>query len=199
MKNQDILIVGVGGQGVLLASEVLSYVALEAGYDVKKSEVHGMAQRGGVVSSHVRLGEKVHSPLIPEGKADVLLAFEQAEALRWIHFVKPEGVAVINEKRLVPPVSLLKGSPSYPLNPIDSVRKRVRRIVTLSADRIAGELGNPKVENTILLGTLSCFLDIPEKTWLEVIKKRVPKGTERVNLQAFRSGIEKGKACIPSL
>jgi indolepyruvate ferredoxin oxidoreductase beta subunit len=198
MKKQDILIVGVGGQGVLLASEVLSNAALEAGYDVKKSEVHGMAQRGGVVSSHVRLGEKVHSPLIPEGEADVLLAFEQAEALRWIHFVKPDGVAVINEKRLVPPVALLKGGPAYPVKPIDSVRKRVRRIVTLSADLIAGDLGNPKVENTILLGALSCFLDIPERNWLDVIEKRVPKGTENVNLQAFRLGIEKGKTCTPS-
>jgi indolepyruvate ferredoxin oxidoreductase beta subunit len=195
MKKWDILIVGVGGQGVLLASEVLSSVAMEAGYDVKKSEVHGMAQRGGVVSSHVRLGEKVFSPLIQEGKADVLLAFEQAEALRWIHFVKPDGgAAVVNQKRLVPPIALLKNKESaYPENPIEIVRKRIHRVVVIPAENIALAYKNPKVENIVLLGALSCFLDIPETVWTTVIKKRVPIGTGRVNLRAFQAGVDKGQ------
>jgi indolepyruvate ferredoxin oxidoreductase beta subunit len=194
MKSTDILIVGVGGQGVLLASEVLSSVAMEAGYDVKKSEVHGMAQRGGVVSSHVRLGDKVFSPLIPEGRADVLLAFEQSEALRWIHFVKPEGVAIVNLKRLVPPVALLRGKdPAYPEHPIEDARKRVSRLLVIPARDIAQELSNPRVENTVLLGALSCFLEIPERIWETAVKKGVPKGTEEINLKAFRTGVEKGK------
>jgi indolepyruvate ferredoxin oxidoreductase, beta subunit len=191
MNRYNILIVGVGGQGVLLASELLSGAALEAGYDVKKSEVHGMAQRGGSVSSHVRLGERIRSPLIPEGLADALLAFEQAEALRWIHFVKPEGVAVVNEKRLVPPIALLKGKgPGYPADPMEALRGRVRTVVSVPAERIAVALGNPKTENTVLLGALSRVLDIPETIWTEVIRTQVPKGTDIVNLEAFRKGAE---------
>jgi indolepyruvate ferredoxin oxidoreductase, beta subunit len=193
MKNRDILIVGVGGQGVLLASELLSTVAMEAGYDVKKSEVHGMAQRGGVVSSHVRLGKQVFSPLIPEGKADVLLAFEQSEALRWIHFLKPEGAAIINFKKLVPPIALLKGKgPVYPEDPIGDVRKRISRVFVVPAESIAVELENPRIENSVLLGALSCFLEIPAAVWESVIIRRVPKGTEDVNLRAFRSGVDRG-------
>jgi indolepyruvate ferredoxin oxidoreductase beta subunit len=194
MKGQDILIVGVGGQGVLLAGEVLSSVALEAGYDVKKSEVHGMAQRGGVVSSHVRLGNRVHSPLIPEGQADVLLAFEQSEALRWIHFVKPDGAAIVNRKTLIPPIALLKGKgTAYPENPIDSIRLRISRVLVVPAGDIAAGLGNPRIENAVLLGALSRFLDIPESVWEAALRDRVPRGTEDVNLRAFRSGVEMGE------
>jgi indolepyruvate ferredoxin oxidoreductase beta subunit len=194
VKKWDILIVGVGGQGVLLASELLSNVALQVGYDVKKSEVHGMAQRGGIVSSHVRIGEKIFSPLIPEGRADVLLAFEQAEALRWIHFLASDGTVIINQKKLVPPIALFKGKgTTYPDDPIESIRNRVHRIVLVPADQIARDLGNPRTENTILLGVLSCFLDLPEKTWTRLIESQVPKGTAPVNIKAFYSGIEKGK------
>jgi len=191
MTGRDVLIVGVGGQGVLLASEVLSGAALEAGFDVKKSEVHGMAQRGGVVSSHVRMGKKVYSPLIPEGCADVLLAFEQSEALRWIHFVKPEGAAVVNLKRLIPPIALLKGKgPAYPENPMDSIRTRVSCVLAVPAGDMAEDLGNPRVENAVLLGAVSRFLDLPRQVWEAVLKDRVPRGTEDVNLRAFHIGVE---------
>jgi len=194
MKGRDILIVGVGGQGVLLASEVLSSAALEAGLDVKKSEVHGMAQRGGVVSSHVRMGARVYSPLIPEGRADVLLAFEQSEALRWIHFVRPEGAAIVNRKILVPPIALLKGKgPAYPEHPVDSVRNRVATVLVVPAEDIARRLGNPRIENAVLLGALSCFLELPESVWESVLRERVPRGTEEINLRAFHSGIETEK------
>ena len=189
MNRYDILIVGVGGQGVLLASELLSAVALEAGYDVKKSEVHGMAQRGGSVSSHVRLGDHVYSPLIPGGSADVLLAFEQAEALRWVHAFKSGGVAIVNEKRLVPPIALLRRGPTYPVDPLAAIRNRAGRVLSVSAERIARNLGNPKVENTVLLGSLSRFLDIPEYVLKRAIQERAPAGTTDVNQKAFQAGI----------
>jgi indolepyruvate ferredoxin oxidoreductase, beta subunit len=189
MKKVDVLIVGVGGQGVLLASELLSDVALRAGYDVKKSEVHGMAQRGGSVSSHVRIAAGgVHSPLIPQGGADVFLAFEQAEALRWIHFLAPEGTVIVNARRLVPPVALLKKGPAYPENPIEAVRARVAKVVTVDAASVAAALGNPRVENAVLLGALSRTLDIPEDAWMEAIGNRVPPNTVEINRRAFRAG-----------
>jgi indolepyruvate ferredoxin oxidoreductase beta subunit len=183
----NILIVGVGGQGVLLASEVLSAVAMEAGYDAKKSEVHGMAQRGGVVSSHVRMGEKVYSPLIMQGHADVILAFEQAEALRWVHFLKKDGTIIINDYRLVPPIASMKGF-DYPDDPVGSVKKRVSHTKIIDAVSIAERLGNPRLVNTILLGMLSNSLDISVKVWEKVISERVPKGTEALNVEAFTAG-----------
>jgi len=189
MKDQNILIVGVGGQGVLLASEILCLAALNAGFDTKKSEVHGMAQRGGVVSSHVRIGEKIHSPLIKEGHADIMLAFEAAEALRWIYFVKPDGKAVINDYHLVPPIASMKGF-DYPENPIAKVKDKLADVQIVNAVKIAEELGNPRLLNTILIGVLSKSLNIPEKIWHDVIKSRVPKGTEDLNSQAFQKGRE---------
>jgi len=187
MKNKNILIVGVGGQGVLLASEILCLAALEAGLDTKKSEVHGMAQRGGVVTSHVRMGNKIHSPLIKEGEADIMLAFEAAEALRWIYFIHPAGKAVINDYHLVPPIASMKGF-EYPKNPIEKVKKRLDHIQVVSAVEMAKKLKNPKLVNTILIGVLSKSLEIDETIWKRVIKKRVPKGTEELNWQAFLQG-----------
>jgi indolepyruvate ferredoxin oxidoreductase, beta subunit len=194
MKGRDILIVGVGGQGVLLASEVLSEAALLSGLDVKKSEVHGMAQRGGVVSSHVRIGTRVYSPLIPEGCADVMLAFEQSEALRWVHFVKSAGAAIINRKTLVPPIALLKGKgPAYPGNPVESVRSRVATVLVVPAEDVGRRLGNSRIENAVLLGALSRYLELPLSCWESSLAGRVPKGTEGVNLDAFHAGMEIGK------
>jgi len=188
-KGSDVLIVGVGGQGVLLASEILSTVVMEAGYDAKKSEVHGMAQRGGVVSSHVRMGDKVYSPLIKDGNADVILAFEKAEAQRWVHFLKEEGTIIVNDYSLVPPIASMKGF-DYPENPIAVVKKRAKSVKVVDAVQIAQDLGNPRLVNTILLGVLSVSLDIPVDIWKKVIKKRVPKGTEELNLKAFTAGRE---------
>jgi indolepyruvate ferredoxin oxidoreductase beta subunit len=188
MKSMNVLIVGVGGQGVLLASELLSDAALRAGFDVKKSEVHGMAQRGGSVSSHVRIAAHVHSPLIPTGQADVLLAFEQAEALRWIHFLKTGGTAVVNRKRLVPPVALFRKGPGYPEDAVASVGRRAGRVIAIDAEAAALRLGNPRVGNTILLGALSGSLDIPESDWMRSIEGRVPAGTVEINREAFRTG-----------
>ena len=186
-ETQNVLIVGVGGQGILMASGLLAAAALEAGCDVKQSEVHGMAQRGGVVSSHVRLGSRIFSPLIPEGEADVLLAFEQAEALRWVHFLKKTGTAVINRYSLVPPIAAMKGY-HYPEHPIEAVEKRVRKVFAIDAAAVSKRLGNPRLVNTVLLGVLSTSLEIDEEVWETVIRRHVPKGTESLNIQAFQAG-----------
>ncbi len=183
----NVLIVGVGGQGVLLASQILSDVNLKAGNDVKKSEVHGMAQRGGVVSSHVRFGKKVFSPLIPNGQADVILAFERAEALRWVHELKPGGFLIVNDQKLVPPIAV---DPKYvyPDDAIDQLKKKVKNLKVIDAAGISEELGNPRLANTVLLGAMSTALDIDEKLWKEVISQRVPKATIDLNLKAFEKG-----------
>lgn len=190
-ETKNVLIVGVGGQGVLLASEILSAAAVASGLDAKKSEVHGMAQRGGVVSSHVRMGKKIFSPLIKEGDADVILAFEQAEALRWVHFMKNEGTMIINRYKLVPPIASMKGF-DYPEDPIEAVRKRVQNLRIIDAFAVAEQVGNSRLVNTILLGVLSVSLDIKQDIWKRVIEERVPKGTESINWSAFQEGCKKG-------
>jgi len=184
---KNVLIVGVGGQGVLLASEILSSVAIQAGLDAKKSEVHGMSQRGGVVSSHIRFGGKVHSPLIRQGAVDVLLAFEEAEALRWTHFLKDDGVVIVNKYQLVPPIVVTQKL-HYPENPVADIQKNVSSVKSIDADGVARDIGNPRLVNTILLGVLSTALDIDTGVWKEVIQARVPKGTEEMNLTAFEQG-----------
>jgi indolepyruvate ferredoxin oxidoreductase beta subunit len=186
-RSTNILIVGVGGQGVLLASEVLSLLAMEAGLDVKKSEVHGMSQRGGVVSSHVRIGKKVYSPTIGHGEADVLMSFEIAECLRALPWMKPDGTAITSHTRLVPPITTI-GKFSYPDDPIAMLREKTKNLVDIDADAIALELGNSRLVNTILLGILSNLLDMPEGLWLDVIRKRVPPKFVDLNLEAFKRG-----------
>lgn len=189
--TKNVLIVGVGGQGVLLASEILVTVAMKAGCDAKKSEVHGMAQRGGVVSSHVRMGDKIFSPLIQEGNADVILAFEKAEAMRWVHFLHAEGTIIINDYKLVPPIASMKGF-GYPDDPVCVIKNRVDDVKLVEAEKLAAGLGNARLVNTILLGVLSISLEIPESVWESVIRERVPKGTEELNVKAFYEGRKQG-------
>ncbi|TKJ40057.1 indolepyruvate oxidoreductase subunit beta [candidate division LCP-89 bacterium B3_LCP] len=186
-QTMNVLIVGVGGQGVLLASQILSDVNLQVGNDVKKSEVHGMAQRGGVVSSHIRFGKKVYSPLIPNRQADVILAFERAEALRWVHELKPGGYMVVNDQIIMPPIAV---DPKYvyPDGAIDELKRKVENLNVIDAAGISEELGNPRLANTVLLGALSNALDIDESLWKEVISRRVPKATIDLNLKAFDRG-----------
>ena len=183
----NVLIVGVGGQGVLLASQILSEVALQAGFDVKKSEVHGMAQRGGVVTSHVRFGSRVYSPLIPERRADVILAFERAEALRWVHELKPGGSLIVNDHKLIPPIAV-DTQYVYPDDALSKLKEKVKKLNIVSAAEISEKLGNPRLANTVLLGALSKTLDVDEAIWREVISRRVPKGTVDANLKAFEEG-----------
>jgi indolepyruvate ferredoxin oxidoreductase beta subunit len=146
-----------------------------------------MAQRGGVVTSHVRFGEKVHSPLIPTGEADVVLAFELAEGLRFVNELKEGGTIIVNRQEIIPPISAT-GKFSYPGNAEESIRKREPAAKFIDAFRIAGDLGNPRLVNTILLGVLSCSIDLEETTWLEVIEAMAPKGTGELNKKAFLAG-----------
>jgi indolepyruvate ferredoxin oxidoreductase beta subunit len=182
-KVTNVFIAGVGGQGILLASEILSEVALSHGLDVKKSEVHGMAQRGGSVVSHVRFGRKVHSPVIAEGEADLLVSFEKMEALRWIHYLAPGGTVVVNDQEIVP-----SGLEEYPPGLGDQIRARVPDSIFVDALRLAEEAGHARAVNTVMLGAFSDYLDFPEDDWKGAIQARVPKRTVEVNLKAFELG-----------
>jgi indolepyruvate ferredoxin oxidoreductase, beta subunit len=186
-ETKNILIVGVGGQGVLLASELLSEVAVQSGLDVKKSEVHGMSQRGGVVSSHVRFGPKVYSPIIPYGQADIILSFEQAEGLRAIDWLSPTGTVIVSKTRLVPPAANFGGI-GYPDDPIAELKKLTKNVIAVDADRMALDLGNIRLVNTILLAVASSFLDFKRETWEEAIKTLVKPKFVDLNLKAFAQG-----------
>ena len=180
---------------MILASELLSEAALEAGFDVKKSEVHGMSQRGGVVSSHIRFAPKVYSPLIPNGTADVVLAFEAAEGLRWASQVKKGGVLVVNTQRIIPTIAFTKEH-SYPEDPIGQARTIADRVLDLDGLGIAEDIGNPKLVNTVLIGAISGELPIAPEIWESVIRRKVPRGTEELNLTAFKRGIEAVKQTL---
>ena len=185
----NILLAGVGGQGIILASEIISEAAIAAGYDVKKSEVHGMAQRGGAVSSHVRFGEKIYSPLIEIGTADIILAFEKLESLRHIQYLKNDGVVIVDDQQIEPlPVSA--GLEKYPDNIWDMLKEKANFIEIVDGPGIAQKLNNPRVINIAMIGALSKHLDIEESVWKDVIRKQVPKGTEELNLSAFDMGKE---------
>lgn len=183
----NVLIVGVGGQGVLLASEMLCEVAKLMGLDTKKSEVHGMSQRGGVVTSHVRFGKKVYSPLIALGEADVILGFEIAEALRWLHYLKPGGTVIASDQKMIPPITTT-GKFSYPDRVEEKIKSRVPKTKVIDAYSIALKLGNPRLVNTILLGVLSKSIELEEEKWLQVIERMAPKGTGELNKKAFLEG-----------
>lgn len=186
-KTTNVLIVGVGGQGVLLASEILCEVAKQSGLDAKKSEVHGMSQRGGIVTSHVRFGKKVFSPLIPAGTADVILAFEIAEGLRWVHELADGGAMIANSQKIIPTI-VSTGKFSYPEKVETALKKKSPDATIVDAFAMAEELGNPRMVNTILLGVLSRSLEIEEAMWLETIERMAPKGTGEINKQAFLAG-----------
>jgi len=186
--KKDILIVGVGGQGIILASEILADAGKEAGFDVKKSEVHGMSQRGGSVSTHVRFGQRVFSPLIRDGEADILLSFELLEALRWVNFVQPQGCILVNNLK-INPLSVSTGSMQYPPGIENLLRQSGRQVQLIEGVSLAEQGGNKKTVNMVLLGALSNLLpDISEDTWLRVIQWRVPAKTREVNEQAFHLG-----------
>ena len=191
MNNVSFLLCGVGGQGTILASDVLTQVGVQAGYDAKKAEVHGMAQRGGSVTSHVRWAEKVYSPLIAKCEVDVLVAFEKLEALRHIEFLRPGGTVVVNDHEIIP-ITVTSGGAEYPDDEhIRSVLAQVTGDVRwVDGITIAEELGNVRVANVVLLGALSTLLDVPESIWLEVIEKRVPARYVELNRSAFRRGRE---------
>jgi len=179
----SVFICGVGGQGILLASEILAEAALSQGLDVKKSEVHGMAQRGGAVVSHVRFGEKVYSPVIAEGEADLLVAFEKMEALRWIHCARPDAEVIVNSQEIVP-----SGLDEYPSSIHGEILERAPGATFVDALRLAKEAGNVRAVNTVMLGAFSNFLGFSDEHWKKAIETRVPPRTADVNIRAFELG-----------
>lgn len=183
----NILLAGVGGQGILLASEILSEAFMLAGFDVKKSEIHGMSQRGGSVVSHVRFGKKVFSPVVPEGEGDILFGFELLETYRYLPLLRPGARVVANDLCISPP-SVLLGQQVYPQNLAEKIHKIFPDFLLVDGLKLATEAGNPRVANTVLLGAVSNRVDIDEAVWLDAIGKLVPKKALDVNLKAFRSG-----------
>jgi len=183
---KNILMCGVGGQGVILASDILTTAAMLAGHDVKKSEVHGMAQRGGSVNTHVRYGTSVSSPLIPIGCANAMLSFELLESLRYIEFLAPDAFAVVNLLEIVP-TTVSSGPFKYPHDAIEHLRRHVP-VTAIDALAVARGMGSARTANTVLLGALSTKLEIPEDVWVAAIYRSVPPGTEKVNAMAFTEG-----------
>lgn len=187
MKTTNVALVGVGGQGTLLASEVLARAAMLAGMDVKKSEVHGMAQRGGSVVSQVRFGDHVYSAIIPQGETDYLVSFELTESLRHADMLAPDGMALINEQTIVP-ITVSSGQQTWPSDMDERIERAFPRRLLIDALTVARELGNIRVVNMVLTGALSTVLDIPEDTWLQAIKELAPPKHLDVNLRAFAAG-----------
>lgn len=186
---KSILFVGVGGQGTILASKILTEGLLKNGYDVKMSEVHGMAQRGGSVTTQVRFGEKVYSPLIEKGTADVIVAFEKSEAARWLPYLKKDGYLVINDYEIYP-VPVLIGEEEYPQNVNETLKKTVENTIIVNASKIAEELGNIKAQNVVLLGALLKALKLENINWNEVLEVTVPPKAVELNKKALVKGIE---------
>lgn len=189
METKNIMIVGVGGQGTLLTSRVLGGVIDLAGYDVKLSEVHGMAQRGGSVVTFVRYGDKVYEPIVEEGRADILISFERLEALRYAHFLKDDGVLICNDQR-IDPMPVVTQLEEYPEKIFDTLKEKGINLVSVEAMTEALDLGNKRVFNVIILGILSKHMDLDESLWIDVIRKTVPEKTIDINIKAFERGRE---------
>ena len=186
--TKNIMIVGVGGQGTLLTSRIIGKAALAAGLDVKISEVHGMAQRGGSVVTFVRYGEKVNEPVVEEGTADVIIAFERLEALRYAHFLKKDGVLVVNDCR-IDPMTVVIGAKQYPENIIETL-KQTHNVYAIDGQKIAKELGNSKVLNSVVLGYAAAFIGFDKETWLSTVANTVPAKTVEINEKAFMCGYD---------
>jgi len=186
METKNIMIVGVGGQGTLLTSRVLGGIIQAGGYDVKLSEDHGMAQRGGSVVTFVRYGDKVCEPIVEEGQADVLIAFERLEAMRYAHFLKKDGVMIVNDQRM-DPMTVVTGAMEYPENILETLGQKFK-VVSVDAMAEAKKLGNARVFNTVIIGVAAKNMDFEKEQWLEVIENTVPPKTIDINKQAFLAG-----------
>ena len=183
----SIMIVGVGGQGTLLASRILGNLALAQGHDVKVSEVHGMSQRGGSVVTYVKFGEKVNSPIIDEGGADLILAFEELEAYRYLPYLKKGGRIICNSQN-IDPMPVITGAMEYPDNIIEKIKEKDVDIISVDAAELAAEAGNIRTVNVVLIGVLSKSLSVPQEEWESVIASTVPAKVVDVNINAFRIG-----------
>ena len=186
--TKNIMIVGVGGQGTLLTSRIIGKTALSMGLDVKISEVHGMAQRGGSVVTFVRFGDKVCEPVVEEGQADVIIAFERLEALRYAHFLKKDGVLVVNDCR-IDPMTVVIGAKEYPANILEGLSK-THSVYSIDGQSVALELGNSKVLNSVVLGYAASFIGFDREAWLQTVESTVPAKTIEINKKAFLCGYE---------
>lgn len=189
MNKLNIMIVGVGGQGTLLASRVLGNVALKKEYDVKVSEVHGMSQRGGSVVTYVKIGKKIFSPLIEKGEADIILAFEELEAMRWLEYLKKGGKYIINEQK-INPMPVIIGKAKYPEGIVGKMKDSLGNIVSIDALDAAKKAGNIKAVNVVLLGVMARSTEIEKDVWIEAVKEVVPQKFLDINLKAFNTGYE---------
>ena len=197
MKDVNVLMVGVGGQGVILASDAMSEIGMNSGYDVKKTDSLGMAQRGGSVVSHVRWGEHVFSPMVKRGEADFLVGFEQLEAARWVPYLRRGGVAIVADVTVMP-ISIIGGKTPYPSwKEIEKILSQYTdQIYLIPAPKIAQEVGNPRAINMVILGFLSAFLELAPEAWTENIRHRLPPKFLESSLKAFSRGVEEAKAMI---
>ena len=184
----NIMIVGVGGQGTLLTSRIIGKTALSAGYDVKISEVHGMAQRGGSVVTYVRYGEKVNVPTVEEGSVEVLLAFEKLEALRYAHYLKKEGILIVNNREIAP-MTVVIGAAEYPENILEKLQNE-HTVYAINGEELALSLGNAKVLNSVVLGLAAKYMEFSKEAWLSELEKTVPPKTIQLNTKAFLLGYE---------
>lgn len=185
--NRSIKLVGVGGQGTILATKILSTALIDAGYDVKMSEIHGMSQRGGSVSSEIRFGDKVYSPVIEKGHADVLVAFEQMEAARYMNYLKPEGILLVNDMKINSMVTL-SGKTPYPSDILETLSKQVKTYV-VNATKVAEDLGNAKAMNVVMVGALTHLLNMKELDIPRSIEENVKPRYNELNQQAYKKGV----------
>lgn len=188
--TKSILFVGVGGQGIILASKILTEGLIKFGYDVKMSEVHGMAQRGGSVTTQVRFGEKVYSPLIGVGEADVVVAFEKLEAARWISYLKEGGSVVVNDYE-IHPMTVQVGKEEYPKDVIEKLQEKISSVKVFNAAEIAKDLGNIKAQNIVLLGALIKALGLENMDWEQVVRENLPPKMHDLNIAAIKAGMNK--------
>jgi indolepyruvate ferredoxin oxidoreductase, beta subunit len=187
-RVRSILFAGVGGQGILRASDIMCMAMMEAGFDVKKSEVHGMAQRGGCVTSHVRYGTKVYSPLAETGRIETLVSFEKMEALRYLKFLSKDGSIILNTEEIYPP-AVNRGDSEYPNDVIDFLKNHYPKVIALNAAKLAQKAGNIRAANVVLLGAVSNLMNIEKSVWESVIKTSFPQKLVKLNLDAFQMGI----------
>jgi len=183
MKIFNILLVGVGGQGIILASDIITKAAMIAGFDSKKSEIHGMSQRGGSVFSHVRFGEKIYSPVISEGEVDIFVSLEEMETLRWLNYLNPETKLIFTENRILP-----SEVTTYPENIKSELSKNYKNFVSINQEELIKKIGKPKYFNTAILGLISNYIDFNEDAWKKAILEEAPEGTFEENWSAFITG-----------
>ncbi len=189
METKNIMIVGVGGQGSLLASKLLGHLLLTKGYDVKVSEVHGMSQRGGSVVTYVRFGEHVASPVIDKGEADFIVSFEQLEAARWLEYLRPDG-QIVTSTQQIDPMPVVTGAMAYPEDLIEKMRAAGAKVDALDCLALARQAGSVKAVNIVLMGRLSHYFDLPEEAWLQALEAVVPAKFLELNRRAFVLGRE---------